>query len=439
MNRLKFMSAVFLFTILSLKCLQGEVKLYSDGECLRILFDNLREDMASAYIKNAFGSKIKEDYDCWNKSEVRLKTIGKRIDENRLMDLVEWILLGDIENDFYTLRRMIGVNIEPTEHYPCQLIPIYKEHEGKPLLCVGTERGFIGAALSKASRLYLVDYTPDIAVYNYIVTLLLKASDNQERYLYLRKEATCEEWGEAFSSKNINVKGDLQHSVAVLWKFWNKNVRFRRGFSKSIERQISPVEVDSTEVIPLSYPSDTKFIVNLQGFANANYLFDEDLFQWVKHLADQDRILIYLADVSDNEQLKELLSDIYPEKFGMIDLSNIIALDEKDQSFKSPYLDALGHQNCFSALCGAANEKTCLVWISSKSVVANDCLEQLKKIKLERGIWTYRAVPLFEALYFSLRESSKLDIWRSELTLFEGCRVSGEYSTITDSINNLFY
>lgn len=417
MNLLKYIIVVFVYNLLSIP-VYSKVSFYFDSECAHILVENMTEDLKLKRVNNAFGLSINNEYDCWSNSEVRLKNVGKFINGSNVIDLASWLLLEDVENDFYVFRRRIEVYLDSNEYYPCQSIPVCLLHEGQPLLSLGTERGFVMAALSRTNELYLVDCVPDVVVYNYIVYLLLKASKDQGDYLYLRRFANCEEWIEAFSRVGIEINGNLRREVAYLWKFWADNVRLKKEFLGIIKEFVSEIEVNNTDAIPFNYPNGSDFDINLQSFANANYIYDEDLFKWVKWLADNDRIFIYLADISDADQLKGLIDHVYPNKFGLIDFSNTIGVDEKNMKFKSAYLDERAHFNCFNALKSVADDNTMMLWTSWSFAALNPALVYLRQLSLDRGFWVYRALSLNKAL-----EGELADIWRSELTELEGCRV----------------
>lgn len=417
--------------MLSFGWLEAKVSFYTDNECSHIQIDDMRVDRNSENMKLALKLINKGEYNCWDRSKVRQQVIGKRIDEDNVFELINWILQEDVERDLYVKRRRRHVHLEASELHPCILIPVYEKHKGSALLSVGTERGFIGAALSKASQLYLVDNTPDVAVYNYIIYVLLRVSGNYLDFLYLRKKASCDEWIRAFENKNLNIRGDVRRYVPYLWEFWNKNVRLK-------EKSFESIEVNNTKEIPYLISSDSGFYINLQRFANANYLYDEELFSWVKYLADSDQIFIYLADVSNYDQLKEVIEKIYPDKFGIIDFSNIIGLEESGGKleFRSRYLDEIGHRDCIEAFKDVADEETMIVWTVCLGVIGIQYEDNIEELKVDWGRWVYRAASLEQILSFSLGERLTVDIWKSELTNYEGCRVGIEELSIFERMNN---
>lgn len=412
---------IIFFIELFLGFLNAEVSFYVDNECAHVLLDNFEKDRRSLYDRKILSLINKKEFDCWEGSSVRTKTLGKLIDEERVFELLNWILLEDVERDWYVRKRRQHVHIEASELHPCMLIPIYEKYGGRPILAVGTERGYIDAAVSKASKLYLVDNTPDVVVCNYIIDLLLKVSESRLDYLYLRKEANCEEWVAFFEKKGINVRGNARRYVPYLWEFWVKNVRLK-------ERYFESIEVNNTQPVPYLLSDSASFHIDLQRFANVNYLYDEELFSWVKSLADKNKIFIYLADVSDRDQLKEVIDHIYPEKFGIIDLSNVIGLEvgKEKAVFRSRYLNESGHQNCFRTFGGVADEETRIVWTSYSGVVGIKYGTRFEELKEEWGGWVYRSASLLEAIDYSLGDSVFLDVWESERTDFEGCRVDME-------------
>jgi hypothetical protein len=53
-----------------------------------------------------------------------------------------------------------GAYLPPNEQHPALALPIYRNSNHGVYISVGTERSFIGAALTGASALYVVDYDP---------------------------------------------------------------------------------------------------------------------------------------------------------------------------------------------------------------------------------------------------------------------------------------
>ena len=54
-----------------------------------------------------------------------------------------------------------GIYLPPNEQHPAVGLPIYRKSNHGVYVSVGSERSFIGAALSSANGLFVIDYDPD--------------------------------------------------------------------------------------------------------------------------------------------------------------------------------------------------------------------------------------------------------------------------------------
>ena len=104
--------------------------------------------------------------------------------------------------------------VSPNELNPELAKPILEKTVTGVYLTVGTERAFIAAALSpSAEHVVILDYNPNITIYNNINIELLRASynpkmsvsDMRSRYLHLRFDADESEWIETFKNTFNNV------------------------------------------------------------------------------------------------------------------------------------------------------------------------------------------------------------------------------------------
>ena len=59
------------------------------------------------------------------------------------------------------LQPTPGIYIPPNEQRPAVALPIYRRSNHGIYVSVGTERSFIGAALTKAEALFVIDYDPE--------------------------------------------------------------------------------------------------------------------------------------------------------------------------------------------------------------------------------------------------------------------------------------
>ncbi|MCM2278662.1 MAG: hypothetical protein NDJ89_11365 [Oligoflexia bacterium] len=174
-------------------------------------------------------------------------------------------------------------------------------------VAVGTERGFIAAALNpKATHLLLTDATPSVTLYNRINIALLKlAQGDLKTYRALRLKSGAEEW--RTRAARLRSEGRLDPASAELlsseavWKNWKFSVRDSSGFEAFHRR---PGREDL--------------------FFRANYLHDPKLFERISRLAREDRIQAVTMNLADDEALRALTHELKNArlKVSVVDLSN---------------------------------------------------------------------------------------------------------------------
>ncbi len=189
------------------------------------------------------------------------------------------VVLGDIGH------------VVPNECYPYDAYSIYTYRIPEIYLSVGTERGFVGAALSRAKRLIFVDIGTDVVLFNRINAKLLKAA-TRSAYVYLRLSASFDEWNKHDSFTQAE------------YDFW---IRFARVLAKEF-----PLPTDKVQ---------TSWVF----FCQANYLQDDELYQHLHMLALHDRIESHVLDLTDMEAMAGLVGAVERagEYFGIIDISNV--------------------------------------------------------------------------------------------------------------------
>lgn len=207
----------------------------------------------------------------------------------------------------------------PNEDFPGEAKALYEKLEaGTAFMSVGTERSFFGAALSKADRLLIVDMDIDICLFSHINRALLKVSEDREDYVWLRLEASTEDWAKRFEEKGIAFEGMNEgEGASVLWKYWNNRVRNVKTEDKEIIKALKRSNsLDLLEVFDSMH--------NGTGFKDANYLFDDELFSHLRELAVSDRIHVYQQSILDLGEESKLVQDLkeLDITIGMIDLSN---------------------------------------------------------------------------------------------------------------------
>lgn len=174
-------------------------------------------------------------------------------------------------------------------------------------LSVGTERGFMSAAMHGANSegLILVDRDPKVVVFNYYNRALLALAHSPTDYRYLRLEASFE-----IIQKRLKTVDSLQlseHNKVVLqqhdlWKWW---------------RLIHQM------------PSWKTFLINPESnqegeFRGANYLYDDQLFKKISQLAKNNKIIIFNSRLENQNlvaQLEFVLAE-HKSQIAVVDTSN---------------------------------------------------------------------------------------------------------------------
>lgn len=223
--------------------------------------------------------------------------------------------------DFKISLEEGGLFVCPNEHQPVDSLPqLTHVPNGGAYLAVGTERGFVGAALLRSGALYLVDISKGAYVFNVINVWLLKTSENREAYVRNRLTGTIDHW------KNLgggwsHLTHDEQKALFDFWDFFVRGAEYI--FLSDINGFFFLHAHPSTMIRP--------------AFQNANYLYDESLFKHIKHLAEVGRIYPNLADVTSVEHVEQVVAKIKDNghQVGVFDWSNLT-------SSLSAYGDAKG-------------------------------------------------------------------------------------------------
>lgn len=188
-----------------------------------------------------------------------------------------------------------------------------------------TTRGFIGAALSNATHLFLFDIDAWVVHFNRVSALMLKAArdPNQYRLLTLNPQMPIEQFGpldlDAFEMEKL--KATLVH------RDWHKLVNKIRG---------------------------SGFWSGRHGqFTNANYLTDWNQFFKLKKMATEGRIQASLADFTDGADMVKLAKAIVNSglTISVLDLSNM-----PDTTLATQLIESL------KLLAPAMTPETLVVW-----------------------------------------------------------------------------
>lgn len=201
--------------------------------------------------------------------------------------------------------------ISPNEYFPERAIPIYLRANRGTYVAVGTERGFIGAALSRSNRLVLIDSSPEVVRYNRINIALLELARNREDYIRLRAQASASQWRDLAQTlapshplRSLLMQGEN-------WTWWNNNVR-----------------TPPTRAMSLNWTFDSfngRPRANSSLFRNANYTQDDALFTRLQTLARQNRIESHLIDLRDSGAISRLSTALSARHatIGILDMSNV--------------------------------------------------------------------------------------------------------------------
>ncbi|MBI4925693.1 MAG: hypothetical protein HY843_07195, partial [Bdellovibrio sp.] len=211
-----------------------------------------------------------------------------------------------------------GEFIAPNEPHPEGAKPILNQAISGIYISVGTERGFIAAALAqKITHLVLLDVDPGVVLFNIINIALLQMSDSQIEYVWLRLNAPYETWLERISRvKDPRAREILQAKIkdpetgieGTVWDWWKYKVRENVDFSDFNKQKKSKLE-------------------------HANYLVKENehLFKKLHSMAKQELIEAGQVDLANPpEGYFEALSQnilSMDQNISVIDLSN--AVDHK--------------------------------------------------------------------------------------------------------------
>lgn len=195
--------------------------------------------------------------------------------------------------------------LAPNENSPALMKSIVSKSNGGLYVAVGTDRGFMGAALSGSDRLLLIDRDNTAVLFNKINVALLRMSKKgkggREDYLHLRLNATPEELiARAASSSLLNAEQKKLLSDKTLMESFKQSLT-GRGFQR------------------FHQASD-----NLNAFGGANYLYDDRLFGHVQNLAKQGRIEAHQVDWQNKTAIDKIVVRIKDRKIplGVVDVSN---------------------------------------------------------------------------------------------------------------------
>lgn len=214
-----------------------------------------------------------------------------------------------------------GVYLPPNEQHPAVASPIYRKSNHGVYVSVGTERSFIGAALSGATALFVIDYDPKTIRFAKINRALLAASADRIDYLNLRLSASQESWRQRAQRLTAEDKETLSDPDS--WAFWDQKVRKNET---------------AWDNAFLHFRTEPK--VPSDPFFAANYLFDDRLYNLLSRLAKKSRISAIQLDLRRESEVRALCDGLKAKQLtlGVIDTSDVPNSSETGTSVASQYV-----------------------------------------------------------------------------------------------------
>lgn len=214
-----------------------------------------------------------------------------------------------------------GIYLPPNEQHPAVALPIYHKSNHGVYVSVGTERSFIGAALSGAEALFVIDYDPQTVRFANINRALLAASTDRADYLNLRLSASPELWQQR--SRHLAAEDKETLSNPDSWTFWDKKVRKNQtAWDNAFGHFHTEPKV----------PSDPFFA--------SNYLFDDRLYSQLSQLAKGSRIWALQLDLRHENEVRSLCEELKSRglTLGVIDTSDVPNASNTGASVAAQYV-----------------------------------------------------------------------------------------------------
>ncbi len=214
-----------------------------------------------------------------------------------------------------------GMYVPPNEQHPAVAMPIWAKSNHGAYVSVGTERSFIGAAVTRAAALVVIDYDSAVVQFTTINRALLAASANRDDYITLRLAATQDIWASRASQVAFDDAKTLRDKDS--WKFWNDNVR------------------QNTNAWSAAFQHFNQQSGKPDGpFAQTNYMFDDQFYQHLHELAKNGHIWTRTADLRDETSVRKLCRDMRASgmTLGVVDTSNVADTSEAGQVAAGNYV-----------------------------------------------------------------------------------------------------
>lgn len=164
----------------------------------------------------------------------------------------------------------------------------------------------MGAAVTRAEALVVIDYDAAIVQFAAINRALLAASYGREDYIMLRLTASPDVWAERATGLSKEDAKTLRDKNS--FAFWKDRVR------------------DNTTAWSAAFEHFNKQANKPDGaFAQTNYMFDDLLYVHLHELARNRRIWTRAVDLRDEEAVRKLCEDMRAKgwRLGVVDTSNV--------------------------------------------------------------------------------------------------------------------
>jgi len=244
-------------------------------------------------------------------------------------------------------RKPAGIYLAPNEQHPAVALPIYLKSNHGVYVSVGTERSFMGAALTRAQALVIIDYDPQAIQFANINRALLSASEDRADYVDLRLWASPDTWQQRAQSLMGEDKATLL--AASSWIFWNQKVRQNTWAWGNAFQHFN------TEP---KQPNDPFFA--------CDYLFDDHLYEHLSQLAKTSLILARLLDLRHQDEVRFLCAELQSRRLvlGVVDTSDVPSGSEAGTSVASTYIQVFSTYAVNSTLFlnTAPAKKTGVFW-----------------------------------------------------------------------------
>jgi len=240
-----------------------------------------------------------------------------------------------------------GIYLAPNEQHPAVALPIYRKSNHGAYVSVGTERSFIGAALTEAQALVVIDYDPQTVQFANINRALLAASTGREDYVSLRLQASLDVWQQR--ARLLTGEDKTILSDPDSWTFWDQKVR------KNVWAWGGAFQHFDTE------PKDPN-----DPFYASDYLFDARLYEHLSRLAKHSLIWARVVDLRHDAEVRSVCADLKSRglPLGVVDTSDVPNASEAGTAVTAQYvkLFSIYAQDSTLFLNTAPTKKTGVFW-----------------------------------------------------------------------------